>query len=361
VFRLIFKSILFLLFISGFPLAPLNAQAPGQGRPALESDLMVPAFVMEFRQDYISFKPERIMNWISPKRGLVQDGVLMSYETAASRMKEFQKEMADLKNPELTFLRGYYNGNADTDLQANRQILEGKDYDSPQKNNFYKAFYQLTFTLGQVNQKINLIMVFEKINGKSYLVQTQNLRLTRGDRNTKNTESLILPTDRLMIGDKPLDFEGITFSKSKKARRFASEMAQRRTRPVLLNFFTKISPDVGVQLDWAESLYSKYKGKNIYIFCVSDDEPDFLAPYLESGGWKIVVLRDPDSLIHQDLEVDIHPYIILLDHWGVVRTMSRGYNKESLVLVEKIMVDIIDEANTVMTQQKSGGPPVHKK
>ena len=359
--RLIFKSIVILLLLMAmFHPASLDAQVNPQGRKTLESELLVPAFVMDFQQDYASFKLERIMNWISPRRGLVEDGILMSYEYTEERLKKFEKEMSELKNPQLTFLRGYYNGNRDSGLEGSMNILEGRDNGSSQKNNFYKAFYQLTFKLGKVNQKINLIMVFEKLDDKSYLVQTQNLRLSRGNQVNIRSESLSLPTDKLTIGDKPLDYEGVTFSKTKKSRRFASEMAQRRIRPVLLNFFTKISLDVGMQLDWAESLYPKFKGKNIYIFCVSDDEPDHMAPYLESAGWKIVVLRDPDSLIHMDLEIDIHPYILLLDHWGVVRSMSRGYNQESLELVEKIMAEVIDEADSVIAFNNASSPPVRR-
>ncbi|MCD6217382.1 redoxin domain-containing protein, partial [bacterium] len=189
---------------------------------------------------------------------------------------------------------------------------------------------------------------------------TQNLRMSRGGINSPTTESFALQTDQLTIGDMPLDFEGVTFSTSKKSRRFASKMARNRKRPVLLYFFTLISADSGAQMDWAETLYPKYKDKNVYIFCVTDDKPEFLKWYLEQGKWKVAVLRDENSLMHHDLEVDIHPYIILLDHWGVVRTISRGYNEESLKFVESVMDEIIDEANRTIALEKTGGPPIHK-
>ncbi len=354
------KNFIILALLLLMPTSIANAQSQDADAQILESDALTPGFTKAFQADYITFKPENIMKWITPRRGLVQDGILMSHEYTRTKMTDFQKVMKDIKNPEILFLRGYYNRTANSGARGSFPIVEGKTSVTQPTFGFYKAFYQLTFDLGKVRQKINIIAVFEKLDGKWYLVQTQNLRMSRGEANTRTTESFALQTDRLTIGDMPLDFEGVTFSTTKKARRFASKMARNRKRPVLLNFFTLISTDSGAQMDWADSIYPKHKDKNIYIFCVSDDEPAFLEWYLDEGGWNIVVLRDVNSLTHHDLEVDIHPYIILLDHWGVVRTISRGYNKESLKLVENVMDEIIDEANRTITLEKGNGPPIHK-
>jgi len=354
------KYFIILALLLLLPAALANAQAQDAGSTILESDAITPGFAKTFQSDYITFKPGNIMKWISPRRGLVQDGVLMSYDYTNTKMAEFQKEMKEIKNPEMLFVRGYYNRTSFSSAKGSMPIVEGKTPITQPTFGFYKAFYQLTFNLGKIRQKINIIAVFEKLDGKWYLVQTQNLRMSRGGINSPTTESFALQTDQLTIGDMPLDFEGVTFSTSKKSRRFASKMARNRKRPVLLYFFTLISADSGAQMDWAETLYPKYKDKNVYIFCVTDDKPEFLKWYLEQGKWKVAVLRDENSLMHHDLEVDIHPYIILLDHWGVVRTISRGYNEESLKFVESVMDEIIDEANRTIALEKTGGPPIHK-
>jgi peroxiredoxin len=309
--------------------------------PPVEVETVTPQFVEQFRTDYATFNHDSIMKWISPKRGLVQDSILMSYEATSAQMKDFVKEMKDLKSNSVDFFQGYYTGTS-------------------REKKFYKAFYQINFSLNKVAQRINIVAVFEKIGDKWFLVQTHNLRMTRGTMNTPSRESMTLQTNVLTVGERPLDFEGKTFSKTKQSRRFASTMAIKRKRPVLLNFFSRMSGDFGAQLKWAETLYPKFKGRNIYIFCVTDDEPEFVAPFIDQEKLKLAVLLDVNSLMHQDLEVDIHPYIILLDHRGVVRTISRGYNKESYGLVENLMNEIIDEANRDIALEKEGGPPINK-
>lgn len=354
------KYFLILALLLLLPAALANAQTQNADSQILESDAITPGFAKTFQSDYITFKPDNIMKWISPRRGLVQDGVLMSRDYTNTKMSEFQKEMKEIKNPEMLFVRGYYNRTSLSNARSSKSIVEGKTPTTQPTFGFYKAFYQLSFDLEKIRQKINIIAVFEKLDGKWYLVQTQNLRMSRGGINSPTTESFALQTDQLTIGDMPLDFEGVTFSTTKKSRRFASKMARNRQRPTLLYFFTLISVDSGAQMDWAETLYPKYKDKNVYIFCVTDDEPEYIKWYIEQGKWNVGVLRDVNSLMHHDLEVDIHPYIILLDHWGVVRTISRGYNEESLELVESVMDEIIDEANRAIALEKKGGPPIHK-
>jgi hypothetical protein len=323
----------------------VSAQAPAQYDPApskieLEVDTITPQFVKDFQNDYATFSADKFMKWISPKRGLVEDGILMTFDLTKTKMKDVEKEMSGLK-PSMYFIRGYYNGLADV-------------------KKFYKAFYQLSFKAGKADQRINLIAVFEKIDSQWYLVQSHSLKLSRDTLRSGKNDALALQTNLLTIGDFPFEFEGKTYVTKGKARQFSSKVAKNRKRPVLLNFFTRISGDFGAQLDWAESLYPKFQGRNIYFFCVTDDELDFLTPYLDDGKWKLAVLLDEKSLIHHDLEIDIHPFIMLIDHSGVVRCISRGYNKESLGLVEKITLEIIDEANRSISLETKDGPPKHK-
>ena len=314
--------------------------ATGKPPEIAQVTMVTPPFIEQFRKDYLSYDPNRIMKWMTPKRGLVEDGILRTYDDTRKKMLDFQKEMKGME-ADMLFSRGFYTG-------------------STQSNDFYKAFYQVSIGSGKLRQTINMIAVFEKIDAQWFLVQTQNLRLSH-DVASPTKDALALETNMLVMGDRPLlDYAGVTYSK--KPRRFSSVAAQRKITPVLLNFFTRISGDFGAQLDWAKSIHTKFINRNIYIFSVTDDEPEFLEPYLESGKWKgdIVVLLDKDSLIHHDLDVDIHPYLMLFDHHGVLRLISRGYNKESLGLVEKIMDDIINEADRARTLEKEGGAPIHK-
>jgi hypothetical protein len=321
-----------------------GSQPPSKppARPAmppskLEVEAVVPSFAMAFKDDYRTLNPAKIMKWISPKRGLIEDGILQTYDETRQKIQTMQEELKGIKI-EMTFARGYYTGSSDA-------------------NDFYRGFYELSMGQGKVNQVIKTIAVFEKINSQWFLVQTQNLRLAQNSP-LPTMDTPKLEPNILMVGDHVPEYSGTTYGK--KPQKFSSILAQRRGRPVLLNFFTRISGDFGAQLDWAQTLYPKYKGKNIYIFCVTDDALEFLKPYLASGKWKIAVLRDDKSLMHLDLKIDISPYIMLIDRDGVVRVVSRGYNKSSLVLVEKIMDDVIDQANREMSAAKKNGPPIHK-
>jgi len=323
---------------SGEKPAPQGLTQPPPKQPSkLEAEAVTPPLATEFRDDYRSLDPNRIMKWISPKRGLVEDGILMTFDETRKKLQSMQDELKGFKI-DMTFVRGYYTGSSEV-------------------NDFYRGFYELTMGQGKVSQSIKTIAIFEKINSQWFLVQTQNLRLAQNSP-LPTMDKPTLEPNMLMVGDHVPEFNGTI--QGKTTQKFSSELAQRRGRPVLLNFFTRISGDFGAQLDWAQTLYPKYKGKNVYIFCVTDDAPEFLKPYLAGGKWKIAVLHDDKSLIHLDLKIDISPYIMLIDQNGVVRVISRGYNKSSLGLVDKILNDVIDQANQAMSLSKKNGPPIHK-
>ena len=311
---------------------------PGdQPESRMEFESVTPPFTIQFRDDYRSLDSNKIMKWISPKRGLIEDGILLTYEETRQKMQKMQEDLKGIKVG-MAFANGLYTGSSAT-------------------NDFYRGFYQLTIGDGKVSQEIKTITIFEKINGQWSLVQTQNLRLAQNSPLPTMDKPMLEP-NMLMVGDHVPEYSGIIIGK--KPQKFTSVLAQRHGRPVLLNFFTRFSGDFGSQLDWAHTLYPKYNGKNIYIFCATDDALEFLKPYLAEGKWKIAVLRDEKSLMHLDLKIDIHPYIMLIDQAGVVRVISRGYNKSSLGLVEKIMDDIIGQANNAKVLEKKGGPPIHK-
>lgn len=339
--RLTITLILMLSFLSASMFSYADTVQPmDPSRPPIEIDTLTPSFITEFRDDYVSFETQRLLKWLTPKRGLVEDGVLMTYERTREKMSGVEQEMRALK-PRMAFLRGYYNGFADL-----RQ--------------FYKAFYQISIPAGKSEQKINMIAVFERIDGKWYLVQTHSLKLHRDTSMATPEDILALQSNILAIGDYPFDYSASTYSLTQPPRRFSSEISKNRNRPVLLNFFARFSGDFNAQMEWAESFYPKLRGKNIYFFCVSDTSLEFLQPYLKDSGFQIiahnnVVLLDEDSKMHHILEIDIHPYLMLIDHRGVVRAISRGYNRESLGLIEEITFSIIDEANRDIRLEKESG------
>ncbi|MEO7994676.1 MAG: hypothetical protein ABI743_09795 [bacterium] len=288
--------------------APL--QAAGGGTPPVPAGEN--AFALQFIKDYQSYNVATFGPWIHPRHGLIDQRELKTREQV---LADFSKTGAALKNFKVTYTFGHGEFQGDQ---------------------FYKAlFLQSGGTLPKVNVRLNFICEFEKIGDRWYLVQSHNY--------TATSESWLMVGD--VIDDASL--VGTTLGD----RRFSINYAVGRSKPVLLSFCDQgkdvFLNDNAQHLKTVHQWYSELRTQPIYVMNVNESSAQTVKEYLTLNKLMMPCVTDVDSLWHKSLQVDVHPFLLLLDQGGVIRAMNRPgegrYNADAYGLFRQIVSDVIAE------------------
>ena len=310
-----------LAFLIASPLAA--APASGSAPPINVDPSMLPEnlnkFARQFLADYLSWDVARMGKWISPARGVIdlrilytRDQFLGAYPTLAGEMKA-----------------------ANVTYQFGEGAFEGQ--------RFYRASFVKTGGKLQGSvAPINFTCSFERIGNAWYLVQVNRLDA--------------VSSDWLMVGDhiEDQDLVGPTLS----GKQFSLAYAVHKGYPTLLSFFDKqqdlILPTNMYHLRAVHKWFVDLKGKPIFVMNVSDYPADTVREYLTNYQLQMPVLLDKTEIWHKILQVDQHPYLILIDKDGTLRAMCRNnYDESAYALFRQIVSDVVAEAAPVAKSQKS--------
>ncbi|HYE78887.1 MAG TPA: hypothetical protein VEI97_12955 [bacterium] len=318
-----------LLLLLALPMAPAVLAAPLT--PPTDTSGLIPEgdvqFAREFIADYQSADVARVSKWVHPRRGVSDQRELKTKESFQASLPTLSKA---IKTGKLTWRFDY-----------------GQFYGE----RFYKALYrQSGGKLGDVRKSFDIICVFEEIGGKWYLVQVNHYTA--------------VSAERLMVGGKAADERLV--AKTLGGRSFSLAYATGKNKAVLLSFFDAgqdLLLDINIKhLRTMKKWTDELKREPIYVMNVTERTAAETNEYLKINKIPMPGIVDGDSLWHHVLDVDAHPYLLLVDHEGTVRAMHRGgapYDPAVYTLFRAIVSDVVAEAKVASGGQKSAPKAVN--
>lgn len=305
------------LILLGCLLVPASAQLPtlAPGQIEVPDD-----FAKQFIVDYMAGDAVKMGKWIHPRRGVIDSRFLKTRDQFLGSYPELTKI---LKQTKVTyrFGEGMFNGDS-----------------------FYKAIYpQVTGQFGKLPTVISLLCIFEKIGDQWFLVQAHRYDMASANWVT--------------VGDKITDnrLKGTTMS----GRSFSLEFALSKEHAVLLSFDDQVQnmfrDDNLRHMKAVKKWYEELKGKPIYVMNISEHSKERMEKYLADNKMMVPVVMDDKSVWHHALQVDQHPYLILIDHTGVLRAVHReSYDDATYSLFRQIVSDVVAQVPVNPGGQKSG-------
>jgi|GEM_PF-4261380 len=277
-------------------------------------------FAKNFIVDYQSGDAAKVGKWIHPRRGVIDTRVI---KTREAFLASYPALTSVLKTNKISyrFGEGYFNG-----------------------DRFYKAIYPQTGgQFGKIQTPISLLCVFERIGDTWYLVQAH--RFDTGSQAW------------LLVGDLVADDRLIGSTLS--GRKFSMQFAQEQKHAVLLSFDDQVQDafrdDNINHLKAVKKWYVELKGKPIYVMNISEYSKDLMTNYLSMNKLMLPVVLDEKSEWHHSLQVDQHPFLMLVDHEGRLRAMHReNFDTAAYGVFRLIVSDVVNAVPVKGTAQKSG-------
>lgn len=317
-----------LLLLSVCLLAGSAASAQGlggAGAAGLPASIEVDdGFAREFIADYQTADANRIGKWLHPRRGVIDSRALKTRDQFLASLPQLAQV---IKGSKITYRFG------------------AGEFNGP---NFYKALYpQSGGQIGDLRASISLICAFERIEGRWYLVQAH-----RHDAGSAGW---------YMVGDKITDerLSGPTLT----GRRFSVSYATGRNHAVLLSFYDDrqdlFRDDNLLSFRTVKKWYDELKAQPIYVMTISERGRVATEQFMREKKLVTPVILDEQSEWHRALQVDQHPYLVLIDHNGVLRALHRAeFNGPAYTLFRQIVSDVLAQTPAKSSGQNSGPKPV---
>ncbi len=316
-----------------------------------------PAQFLMFNADFSSLDLDQFFQWINPSRGLVTNGVLLTKEEAEEQFRSiFEGEnIENLAEINLRYNWGQFQG-ANTyqaDAWMEIKLAQAGDED------WYRMHHQF---------------VFEIIANTWYLVQWEyippDLGLALGFQSgLSETEQVPEEYQRFAVPQSAATLSGVSVWPLLIGTNFATEAGLHPIRgttpsgrtwslahavsvgkPTVFYFFSvqglsvALPEDFETQMQFLEGLYDRFGHENLYVYGVTDDDREELEWLGESGYTSFAPLLDENSDIHAALNIDTHPFIVVLDSEGTVVALSKTFHPSSYDLITARIQDAMASA-----------------
>ncbi len=252
-----------------------------------QTDNMPPEFFQEFIKFYSSGDLNNMWRYVNADRGLIQNGILMTFDEVESEFKALGPEIG-----KIDFIRLIFN------------------FGEFLSDNYYRADTKVEYRTAGYTQTVPTVFVFEKIDDEWYLVQSEKVEFVEQYRNRGLlTVGYILPDVAL---------------KTNTGRLYTSAAAAKNHKATLLYFFTVLDLYREENTRFFMELVGEFgRNKDIYVFGVTDDDVDIVDNWMAADNLKFVWLNDEKSLLHYDLGILEHPELLLLNQEGRLVMMAR--------------------------------------
>jgi peroxiredoxin len=310
VLRVVPAVMLALIVFMPFVNSPATAQAEGDE---------IPEFFQDFLIFYSSGNLNEMSGHVHPDRGLVQNGYLLTYEEVERDFQVLGKQIGKIDYIRAIYDSGFFPG-----------------------ENYYRAKCWVHYRIAGYTQQVPTVFVFEKIEEKWYLVQSEMVEFRDQFRDFFEilTIGYILPDIELTTNTNRL---------------YNSGAAAEKNKATLLYFFSlwDIYGDLNTRF-FLEMLKEFGRRNDIYIFGVTDDDKTEIDNWMERQELDFVWLYDEKSLVHYDLGILIHPCVLLLDKTGRLvlmgswryerdRLLDPDYRTESQELIMRRIAEVLSE------------------
>jgi hypothetical protein len=306
-----------------------------------------PMQFLTFNSDFSSLNKDKFIQYVHPNRGLVKNGILLTKDEADKDFQSGQSAGKGIQSVNITFNYGEFVGancyQADTWVEYKGTGEDGQ----PSWFRFHNIF------------------VFEIIDGNWYLVQSEYIasdpgirtELKSGINQAQNVDPdlqkfVVGETEPVLPGATPWplligsnfvsegnlrQIEGKTWDN--KSWTLAHAVEDKKT--TVLYFYAVyqllVAPEDEFhgQMNFLSGLYDTYDRKDLYIYGVTD-EPREKVTWLAGAGFnKFSPLMDEGSKLHANLNIDLHPYIVVFDSEGTVIAVNKGYHPSGYPLIKE--------------------------
>ena len=339
------------LLLQGFIGGPSGTAVNPQ--EAFQRATTPPSAFLAFNEDFSSGDPDRFISWIHPSYGLVRNGVLFSLDEASEefRMGQRNSESGELTGLNVHFNFGEYVG--DNHFQAD-------------------CWVEYVLASGGVENvyRFHNIFVFRIINSGWYLVQSEYVMADSGTVMSLDTaleqqqnippelqQFVVQYSDVGMVGAHPWPLLlGSTLSSDTNLHPVEGELMNGRTwtldfaveqnKPTVLFFLSLINSSVSperfdAQMEFLEGLYDTFGREDLYIFGTTDENREHVKWVGDSGYVEFAPLLDIGSAMHANMNIDNHPYIVVIDKDGIIVGIAKSHRPESWPLIEERIREVV--------------------
>ena len=307
-----------------------------------------PAQFLVFNDDFSSMDKTRFMQWIHPDRGFVKNGILLTRAEADAGFHAGGSNEAGVQAVNVFYNYGEFAGGNffQADCWVEYKFIEGGE---ERWNRFHNMF------------------VFEIIDSLWYLVQSeyvapeadisislQNVPQQDQPIATPYTHPALpgispwplLLGNNYTTGAELHPIQGKTWS----GRTWSLAYAVSRKKPSVLYFFSVQSLAVATpeelksQMDFLSDLRDTFGTTDLYIYGVTDEARTEVEWLGESGYTGFAVLLDEGSALHATMNIDVYPYIVVMDAEGTVVGISKTYRPSSWDLIRQKIRQAIAKA-----------------
>ncbi len=311
-----------------------------------------------FNFDFSQMDLDTTMTWVNPSLGLVKDGVLLTADEAREVFRQdfYGAGQANIIELNLVFNYGEFTG-ANTymaDTWVEYKILENG------VENWYRFHNQF---------------VFKIMNMSWYLIQSEYIPADSGgfvtfDYGTSSNADLPDWMHDYIVDYSGTQVSGVISWPLLIGRNFADATelhplegttpaggtwklvnSADAGKPVVLFFFSVqglyiAEPEVfEAQMDFLEGLYDTFGYQDLHIYGATDDTREELDWIGESGYTGFAPLLDEGSQLHQAMNINEHPYVVIFDGDGTVVALTRSWHPSNLSLLEDRIREVVESAN----------------
>ena len=117
---------------------------------------------------------------------------------------------------------------------------------------------------------------------------------------------------------------------------------------VVLSFWATWCQPCKVEIPLLEKISEEMKNEPIKFFLIntmekSESNEDTIRQVYVSRGYKMQCLLDPSTRFAQLYTVHGLPMIVVIDKFGIVRKVNRGYNENFHIELEKLLKELVQE------------------
>jgi len=169
----------------------------------------------------------------------------------------------------------------------------------------------------------------------------------------------VLGRDSLKVGNEAPPFvmrdlftDNAVFMRDYTGKTLRDPWKNKTRHVVVLSFWATWCQPCKIEIPLLEKIYEEMKGEPIKFFLIntmekSESNGDTIQQIYKDRGYKLPCLIDPATRFAQLYTVHGLPMLIVIDKFGIVRKINRGYKENFHIELEKLLKDLTKENSGV--------------
>lgn len=171
--------------------------------------------------------------------------------------------------------------------------------------------------------------------------------------------NMLFKKDSLKIGDAAPSFvmrdiitDTAVFLRDYTGKTLREPMKKKERQVVVLSFWATYCQPCKNEIPILTKLAEQFKDQLVKIFLVNtmetaEQSEDTARDAYQSRGYTLPCLIDPAERYAELYSVRVLPVMIVIDKWGIVRHINRGYHENFQIELEKLLKELIEEKEAI--------------